>query len=183
MSDQIIGGASSWFETLSLVWDGSKDGASCGAESDETSCTSYSTESSDGFVLDEHYMIAANADESEDLSDIVDSVDDSSSCTSYSGNSVRAPLREYRQDMSQPAPGGLDIIHEETEDYEAYLRSKMSGLWYRIQESASRESPSNEPSTEEDRRLLATYGQKKSLIKSIDWRATAIKVPIENYWS
>jgi hypothetical protein len=146
--------ASSWIESF---WTG---GSECSNSSpdDETSVTSYSTVSSYGFVLDDNYMIITRANAiDDDLSDIVDSVADNRSISSGE-DPARVPSGRYRGACN------LNAIkeEEEPEEYEAYLRAKMSSLWLRIQEAADREDLSESPSSEEDTSLLKAYEKKKN---------------------
>jgi hypothetical protein len=165
--------AASWLGSLSTLWNGSKNDASLEAESDDTSSASNSTESSYGFVLDENYMIRARArDEMEDdVSDLFDSVDDNRSAYSFHSNkSTIMPKRKIKRTNSLPAIR-FNTIKEgmhENEDYEALLRSKMSGLWFRIQEDAKREHISERPETEDDIALLDAFGSKQTLIRNIE---------------
>lgn len=165
-----IARAASWLDSLGSLWNGTKDEASCGNESEDTSGTSYTTESSEGFVIDENCMISARKTDDDAISDLVDSVDDN---LSFYSKCSEGSDRIQENDRIQSSEGIIKLdaiqeVEEETEDHEAFLRSKMSILWYKLQENAKRECISEMPTSKEDANLLDTYGRKKSLIDSLE---------------
>lgn len=141
---------------------------------DTSSQTSYTTESSEGFAIDDNYVVVAQSSTLDDMSDIMESVVDD--CTStyastYSGWSQSHYTKRLKtsggstsSESNTPKTKSMDSILEEDEEdenqYEAYLRAKMFSLWSHIQLDLAKRDDydlSEKPSTEEDGELLAAY--------------------------
>ena len=159
--------AASWLGLDAFFDDIENRSKSTSATSSQTSCSS---ESSDGFVIDDNYLIIAHHGDSFDgMSDIADSVADDS--TAFSGISSLRSQSYYRKTRQRTSSSSLlsqdlrrlDAIEEEQEDakqYEAYLRAKMFALWNRIQHDFSERDEldlSESPSTEEDIEMLKAF--------------------------
>lgn len=121
------------------------------------SCTSYSSESSHEFVVDDNYMVLAHADAFDEMSDIVDSV--ASNNPSTEGPHSKPHLRSTASQRMLP-PLAVISEEEESDPCEAYLRAKMTSLWTRIQEIAQKDDLSATPFTEQDTELLRAYQKK-----------------------
>ena len=121
--------------------------------------TSYTTESSDGMMVDDNYMIITKADAFDEMSDIVDSV--ATARSKYSSSRKSSSHNSHRRRTSSSSQARLQAVNEQEEDsaqeYEAYLRAKMFSLWGRIQEEAHIEEPSETPTTEKDAKLLKEF--------------------------
>lgn len=124
-----------------------------------SSATSYTTESSDGFVIDNKYVIGANPadDFNDDISTMVDSV-----ATELTQQQQRSLLKSQRQSFSSTV-SLLDALNEEEEEdsaqYEAYLKAKMFSLWGRIQDEAGIEEHSETPTTESEAKILDDFAR------------------------
>jgi hypothetical protein len=139
------------------------------ARSDSSeSSSSASSESSHEFIVDDNYMIVANAEVSlDEMSDIVDSVMSVQSSGSRSKSPVAASQRKLQPNLDAITEAVL-IKEDEGDPCEAYLRAKMASLWTRIQETAKKEDPSDTPCTEEDAALLRAYQRKNDMLGFLD---------------
>ena len=120
-----------------------------------SSATSYTTESSDGFVIDNNYVIGANqTDNFDDISTMVDSM--------ATEVSQQRSLKSQRHSASSVL-SLLDAVNEEEEEdsaqYDAYLKAKMFSLWGRIQDEAGIKEHSETPTTESEAKLLDAFAK------------------------
>ena len=151
-------GPDSW---SSLELDEVEDSITSGSET-----FTLSSESSNEFVVDENYMIIAQAEAFDEMSDIVDSVASNRS----SGSRLLEAKQRRRSRCSTASLRRLQLQlaaiseEEESDPCEAYLRAKMTALWTRIQESAQKADLSATPSTKQDEELLRAYENKNDTL-------------------
>ena len=103
-------------------------------------------------------MIVADAEVSDELSTMVDSVASIQSAASnlWDAQSLSFPLVPASQRKLQLQLASISE-EEESDPCEAYLRGKMAALWTKIQEQAEIKDLSATPSTDRDAELLRAY--------------------------